>query len=51
VPCICTLLPGCVIAANKEIKFACCPLVKDIVDYVGREKAQPGGQTIGRSSE
>lgn len=36
VPCICTCLPGCVVAADKQMKFACCPLIKDIVPDSGQ---------------
>lgn len=30
VPCICTLLPGCVVCASKKVKIACCPLVGEV---------------------
>lgn len=49
VPCIFTCLPGCVVCASKELKFACCPLVKDIVPEsadVGVVKVAPQTETM-----
>ena len=31
VPCICTLLPFCVVCANWGMKFKCCGKVKDVI--------------------
>jgi len=40
VPCICTLLPGCVIGASKSMKLACCPLVEDLYPNMKEAPAQ-----------